>query len=72
MVVRLFDSHHRLLGRRVVADACVARCQPALYTVRIPFSIAGLQQGYVEISPLNRRSIQPGQVVEIPVALNGG
>lgn len=72
VVVRVFDSHHRLLGRRVVADACVARCQPALYTVRIPFSIAGLQQGYVEISPLHPRSIAPGRIVRIPVALNGG
>jgi Sporulation and spore germination/Immunoglobulin-like domain of bacterial spore germination len=72
VVVRVFDSHHRVLGRRVVTDACVARCQPALYTVRIPFSVAGLQQGYVEISPLHPRPNAPGQIVRIPVALNGG
>jgi hypothetical protein len=72
VVVRVFDSHHKLLGRRVVVVApCFGpRCELS-HTVRVPFSIAGLQQGYVVISPLHPTNAT-GQVVEIPVALNGG
>jgi Sporulation and spore germination/Immunoglobulin-like domain of bacterial spore germination len=72
VVVRIFDSHHKLLGRRVAPAACYGRCRPPLYTVRIPFSVAGLQQGTVVISPLHPMRNATGQVVEIPVALNGG
>jgi Sporulation and spore germination/Immunoglobulin-like domain of bacterial spore germination len=72
VVVRVLDSHLHVLGRRVVTAACYGRCGSVLYTVRVPFSVAGLEQGYVKISPLHPKPHTPGQVVEIPVALNGG
>jgi hypothetical protein len=73
VLVRVFAPPHKLVGRRVVVvTPCFGRCERVLYTVRIPFSIAGLQQGYVVISPLHPKPNAPGQVVEIPVALNGG
>jgi hypothetical protein len=73
VLVRVFASPHKLLGRRVVVvPPCFGRCERVPYTVRIPFSVAGLQQGYVVISPLHPTPNATGQVVEIPVALNGG
>jgi Sporulation and spore germination/Immunoglobulin-like domain of bacterial spore germination len=72
VVVRVLDSRLHLLGRRVVVAACYGRCRSVLYTARVPFSVAGLQQGYVVISPLHPTPNATGQVVEIPVALNGG
>jgi hypothetical protein len=73
VLVRVFASPHKLLGRRVVVVApCFGRCERVPYTARIPFSVAGLQQGYVVISPLHPIPNATGQVVEIPVALNGG
>jgi hypothetical protein len=73
VLVRVFASPHKLLGRRVVVvSPCFGRCERVPYTVRIPFSVAGLQQGYVVISPLHPVPNATGQVVEIPVALNGG
>jgi hypothetical protein len=73
VVLRIFDAHLHLLGRRVVSASCIGPCPKDVeYTNHVHFSVAGLQQGYVEISPLHPTPNAPGQVVEIPVALNGG
>lgn len=73
VVLRIFDAHRHLLGRRVVSATCIGPCpRDVEYTNHVHFSIAGLQQGYVVISPLHPKPHTPGQVVEIPVALNGG
>jgi hypothetical protein len=77
VLVRILDAKFRVLDRRVVEIAgcpvngkCLMLPGPRRATLH--FSIAGLQQGYVVISPLHPTPNAPGQVVEIPVALNGG
>jgi hypothetical protein len=70
--VRVYDAHFHVLGRRTVTATCFGRCATVLYTVHIPFVASGLEQGYVVVSPLHRDPNATGQVVEIPVTLNGG
>ena len=73
VVLRIFDAHFHLLGRRVVSAICIGPCpRDVEYRNHVHFSVAGLQRGYVEISPLHPKPHASGQVVEIPVALNGG
>jgi hypothetical protein len=73
VVLRIFDAHRHLLGRRVVSASCIGPCPKDVeYSNHVRFSVAGLQQGYVVISPLHPTPNATGQVVEIPVALNGG
>jgi hypothetical protein len=70
--VRVYDAHFHVLGRRTVTATCFGRCATVLYTVHIPFVASGLEQGYVVVTPLHRDPNASGQVVEIPVTLNGG
>jgi Sporulation and spore germination/Immunoglobulin-like domain of bacterial spore germination len=77
VLVRILDAKFRVLARRVVEIAgcpvngkCLVLPGPRRTTLH--FSIAGLQQGYVVVSPLHPTPNATGQVVEIPVALNGG
>jgi len=77
VLVRIVDAKFRVLDRRVITiSACPAgtRCfvVPGPDHAAVRFSVAGLQQGYVVISPLHPTPNATGQVVEIPVALNGG
>ncbi|HEY3763679.1 MAG TPA: Gmad2 immunoglobulin-like domain-containing protein, partial [Gaiellales bacterium] len=68
VLVRIVDAQLHVLARRVVHDAC-AGCYGRIGTqsrVRLPFSVAGLQQGYVIVSPLHVTPNSGGQVVEIP------
>jgi hypothetical protein len=74
VLLRIYDAQLHLLGRRVVTAPCVGHCHPtdAEYSTHIHFSVAGLQQGYVIVSPVHVNPATGGQVVEIPVTLNGG
>jgi Sporulation and spore germination/Immunoglobulin-like domain of bacterial spore germination len=74
VLVRIFDAKLHLLARRVVDTTCQSCSEIAVntFTEHLPFSVAGLQQGYVVISPLHVNPNASGRVVEIPVALNGG
>jgi hypothetical protein len=75
VLIRIIDARLHVLARKVVVDvckACVGVEVPAPFRVRLPFSVAGLQQGYVVISPLHLNQDRGGQVVEIPITLNGG
>ena len=74
-VLGALDAKFHVLGRRVVeSPPATAGAQPRCHSApaTLHFSIAGLQQGYVVISPLHPAPNATGQVVEIPVALNGG
>lgn len=74
MLVRIADAHLHILARKVVQTGCVGcfGAAPGPFHVRLPFSVAGLQPGYVVVSPLHLNPNRGGQVVEIPVTLNGG
>lgn len=75
VLVRIADAQLHILARTVVHDDCVScfgsEMGPA-FRVRVSFSVAGLQPGYVVVSPLHQNPNRGGQVVEIPVTLNGG
>jgi hypothetical protein len=74
ILVRIADSHLHILARTVVRDVCVG-CYGRIgapFRIRLAFSVAGLQRGYVVLSPLPLKPGAGGQVVEIPVTLNGG
>jgi Immunoglobulin-like domain of bacterial spore germination len=75
VLIRIADAHLRILARKVVHDDCVScfgsEMGPA-FRVSLSFSVAGLQPGYVVVSPLHQNPNRGGQVVEIPVTLNGG
>jgi hypothetical protein len=74
VLIRIADAQLHILARKVVQNGCVGcfGAAPAPFHVRLPFSVAGLQPGYVVISPLHMNPNRGGQVVEIPVTLNGG
>jgi hypothetical protein len=72
VLVRVYDSKFHALGSRVVHASCFGRCGSVLYTAHIPFAAAGLQTGYIVLSPLPKRGDDSSEVVEIPVTLNGG
>lgn len=73
VLLRIFDAKLHLLARRVVSTDCGANCSPGFtFTNHLHFSVAGLQQGYVVVSPLHVNPNDSGRVVEIPVTLNGG
>jgi len=73
VVLKIYDAKFHVLARRIVRAACGANCPPGFaYTSHIPFSVAGLQQGYVVLAPRDSHPAASGQVVEIPVTLNGG
>jgi len=75
VLVRIADTRLHILARTVVHDTCVGcfgRAMGPAFRIRLPFSVAGLQQGYVVVSPLHQNPNRGGQVVEIPVTLNGG
>jgi hypothetical protein len=73
VLLRIYDAHLPLLGRRVVSADCVGRCPADVeYSNHVHFSVAGLQPGLVVVSPLHVNPDVGGQVVEIPVTLNGG
>ncbi|HEY2868427.1 MAG TPA: Gmad2 immunoglobulin-like domain-containing protein [Gaiellales bacterium] len=73
VLLRIFDAHFNLLGHRVVNMACSGPCtSDATYTNHVRFSAPGLEQGYVVVSPAHGKGDEAGQVVEIPVTLNGG
>ena len=73
VLLRIYDAQLHLLGRRVVSADCIGRCPAGVeYSNHVHFSVAGLQQGYVIVSPVHVNPATGGQVVEIPVTLNGG
>jgi sporulation and spore germination protein/immunoglobulin-like protein involved in spore germination len=75
VLIRIADSHLHILARKVVHDVCVGcpgRAMGPAFRIHLPFSVAGLQNGYVVVSPLHMNRDRGGQVVEIPVTLNGG
>ena len=75
VLIRIADAQLHILARRVVHDGCVGCPGPTMgpaFRIRLPFSVAGLQNGYVVVSPLHQDPSRGGQVVEIPVTLNGG
>jgi Sporulation and spore germination/Immunoglobulin-like domain of bacterial spore germination len=77
VLVRILDAKLHVLATRVIQ---VAGCPVGAHCFVVPgtdratlhFSVAGLQRGEVVISPLHPKPHVSGQVVEIPVALNGG
>ncbi len=75
VLIRVVDAQLHVLARKVVVDSCQA-CfgseLPPPFHVHLTFSVAGLQQGYVIVSPVHVNPSRGGQVVEIPVTLNGG
>ncbi len=74
VLVRIFDAKAHLLARHVVDTTCRSCSEIAVnpFTAHLAFSVAGLQPGYVVISPLHLNPNASGRVVEIPVTLNGG
>jgi hypothetical protein len=72
VLVRVFDSHFRVLGRKSVQASCFGRCSSVRYTARVPFEAAELQTGYIVLSPDRPRGDDSSLVVEIPVTLNAG
>ena len=73
VLLRIFDARFHLLGRRVVSMTCTGPCPAGVtYTNHVHFSAAGLEQGYVVVSPVHPKADASGEVVEIPVTLNGG
>lgn len=73
VLLRIFDAKFHLIGRRVISADCIGPCPADTeYSNHVHFSVAGLQQGYVVVSPLHADPNASGQVIEIPVTLNGG
>lgn len=73
VLIRITDAQLHVLGRRVVTAACIGACpEDVAYGNHVHFSVAGLQPGYVVVSPLHQNPDRGGQVVEIPVTLDGG
>jgi len=73
VLIRITDAKLHVLGRRVVTADCIGPCpKDVSYSNHVHFSVAGLQNGYVVVSPLHMNPDRGGQVVEIPVTLNGG
>ncbi len=73
VLIRITDAQLHVLGRRVVTADCFGACPKDVeYANHVRFSVAGLQRGYVVVSPLHQNPDRGGQVVEIPVTLNGG
>jgi Sporulation and spore germination/Immunoglobulin-like domain of bacterial spore germination len=72
VLLRIFDAHLHLLARRVVNAGCAGCYGGVNFRSHLSFSVAGLQQGYVVVSPLHADPNASGQVIEIPVTLNGG
>ncbi|HEY3763524.1 MAG TPA: hypothetical protein VGL44_00070, partial [Gaiellales bacterium] len=73
VLLRITDAQLHVLGRRVVSATCIGRCPKDVeYSNHVHFSVAGVQRGYVVVSPLHVNPNRGGQVVEIPVTLNGG
>ena len=73
VLLRIVDAHLHVLARRVVSADCIGACPAGVeFSNHVHFSVAGLQPGYVVISPVHVNPATGGQVVEIPVTLNGG
>ncbi len=73
VLLRIVDAHLHVLARRVVSADCIGACPAGVeFANHVHFSVAGLQPGYVVISPVHVNPATGGQVVEIPVTLNGG
>jgi Sporulation and spore germination/Immunoglobulin-like domain of bacterial spore germination len=73
VLIRITDAQLHVVGRRVVTADCIGPCpKDVAYSNHVHFAVAGLQRGYVVVSPLHMNPDRGGQVVEIPVTLNGG
>ena len=75
--VVLYDARFHRLARRVVTGLCplggfCPSTASAYAHVTLPFSVAGVQPGYLVLKPLRASAGEQNDVVEIPVTLSGG